>query len=160
MAAPITYALRFRGQVVRLESGRLWTEGRAQGGLFVPATGPDGAASRFASFGGGEALCRRELEVEEDGSFVATGEIDFGAGDSLTLRATGEIVSTPLPALRRGTAICEVTGGRGRLAGAMGSIASQLLLADSGEFTDHQLGLLFVPAPTPHVNPRTKEVLP
>ncbi len=146
MADPVTYALRFRGEAVRLESGRLWTEGRAAGGLFVPATGPDGAASRFAGFGGGEARCRRELELRDDGSFVATGEIDFGAGDSLTLRAKGELVGTPEPRLRQGTAICDVTGGRGRLAGVTGSIASQFLLAEDGELTDHQLGLLFIAA--------------
>ena len=38
----------------------------------------------------------------------------------------------------------EVTGGRGRLAGARGFVTSNFLLADSGELTDHHIGLLFL----------------
>ena len=38
----------------------------------------------------------------------------------------------------------EDTGGRGRLVGARAFVTSSFLLADSGELTDNQLGLLFV----------------
>ncbi len=144
VSEPVTYALRFRGEAVDLGSGRYWSECSAPAGLFVRAIGPDGVGSRFGGFGGGQAICRRELELHQDGSFVSAGEISFGAGDAVTFRATGRFADDPEPGLRHGAAICEVTGGHGRLAGATGSIASQLLLAASGELTDHQLGLLFV----------------
>lgn len=144
MSEPVTYALRFRGEAVELSRGRFWAECRAQGCVFLRATGPDSLSSRFDGFGGFEALCRRNFELHEDGSLVEAGEVSFGAGDAITFRAHGGLRESLDPRLRHGTALCEVTGGRGRLAGAHGSIASQFLLSDSGDLTDHHLGLLFV----------------
>jgi len=128
MARTLTYTLRFDGEAVALGPGRLWAECRSPGGIL----GSDGA------------VCRREVRVEDDGSCSYAGEIRFGNRDALTFRALGIIGAGPEPNLRHGTALCEVTGGRGRLAGATGSIASQFLLADGGSLTDHQLGLLFL----------------
>ena len=147
MPAPLTYVLRLRGEAVEIGGGRLWAESRAPGCLFVPATGPDDVAARLEGFGGGEAVCRRELELREDGTFVAAGEISFSADDALTFGAEGGIGESPDPRFRHGAAICEVTGGRGRLGGVRGAIASTFLLAESGELTDHQLGLLFLEQP-------------
>jgi hypothetical protein len=144
MTVPVTYALRLRGEAVELGSGRYWAECRAPGCLFVPAVGPDNVAGRLEGFGGGEAVCRRELELRPDGSFLEAGEISFGPEDALTFSAEGGLVESPDPRVRHGTAVCEVTGGRGRLVGARGYVTSNFLLADSGELTDHHLGLLFL----------------
>jgi hypothetical protein len=92
----------------------------------------------------GPAVCRRELEVWDDGSLVLTGELAFGAHDAVTFRARGALGASPDPRRRHGTAVLEVTGGRGRLAGARGYVTSNFLLADSGELTDYHLGLLFL----------------
>jgi hypothetical protein len=120
------------GEAVELAPGRFWTETRASlGGL-------------AGVFGDGDAVCRRELELLQTGALVQRGEIAFGGGAAITFRAVGGLADGPGPGVRHGTAVCEVTGGRGRLAGVRGSIASAFLLADSGELTDHHLGLLFV----------------
>jgi hypothetical protein len=122
---PITFALRFEGEAVALDGGRLWAESRATAGIE-------------------EAHCRRELEIGDDGSLVETGVIGFGADAAITFRARGALGTSPDPSVRHGTAILEVTGGRGRLAGARGFVTSNFLLAETGELTDHHCGLLFL----------------
>jgi hypothetical protein len=135
---PIAFALQFAGQAVELDDGRYWAETRAV------AAELDTSAGRLSEIRTGEALCRRQLELWADGSIVQTGEITFGAGDAITFRSRGMLGTSPEPHLRHGTATFEVTGGRGRLAGARGFVTSNFLLFDSGELTDHQLGLLFL----------------
>jgi hypothetical protein len=48
------------------------------------------------------------------------------------------------PHLRQGTAARAVDGGAGVLAGATGRIVSNFLLPDTGDLTDHQLGVVFL----------------
>jgi hypothetical protein len=127
----VTYCLHLHGEAVELAPGRFWAETRAH-------------LAGLAELGEGEAVCRRELELLATGSLVQRGEISFGDGAAVTFRAVGGLAASPGQGVRHGTAVCEVTGGRGRLAGASGSIASAFLLADSGELTDHHLGLLFL----------------
>jgi hypothetical protein len=122
---PITFALRFQGKAVELDGGRFWAETRAPAGIE-------------------EALCRRELAVREDGSLIQAGVLSFGPDAAITFRARGALGASPHPQYRHGTAVLEVTGGRGRLAGARGFVTSNFLLADSGELTDHHIGLLFL----------------
>ena|SRR5438105_2046811 len=122
---PIAFALRFQGEAVELDGGRFWAETRAPAGIE-------------------EALCRRQVDVRADGSLVQAGVLSFGLDAALTFRARGALRSSPDPHVRHGTAVLEVTGGRGRLAGARGFVTSNFLLADSGELTDHHLGLLFL----------------
>jgi hypothetical protein len=140
---PTVFALRFRGEAVELDRGRFWAETRAAGGL-----------DRLAWLDAVEALCRRELVLSDDGSFVQTGEISFGPDDSITFRAQGELGASPQARLRHGTAVLEVTGGRGRLAGARGLVTSNFLLSDAGDLNDHHFGLLFLERPPEEANHR------
>jgi hypothetical protein len=138
---PTVFALRFRGEAVELDPGRFWAETRAAVGL-DPLEWLDAV----------EALCRRELVLSDDGSFVQTGEISFGRDDSITFRAQGELGASPQARLRHGTAVLEVTGGRGRLAGARGLVTSNFLLSDAGDLNDHHFGLLFLERPPEEAN--------
>lgn len=138
---PIAFTLQFTGKAVELDGGRFWAETQ-------PA--PLDACPDTASLAGIElarAVCRRHLELWTDGSLVQSGEITFGLEDAMTFRARGRLGSSPQPHLRHGTAVLEVTGGRGRLAGARGFVTSNFLLSDIGELTDHHLGLLFLERP-------------
>ncbi len=147
MSAPIAYALQFRGEAVSLGDGRYQIETRAPSCVLVTVVGRGLVDGRFEEVGSGEAVCTRELELREDGSLAGDGEISFGAAGAITFRARGEIAASPDPRLRHGTAVCAVTGGRGRLADAHGFVTSNFLLSDTGDLTDHHLGLLFVERP-------------
>ena len=129
----MAFALEFHGEAVELDRGRLWVETRATGGV-------DG-------LGDGEASCRRDLELTDDGSLIEKGELTFGGGDAVTFTARGRLRPSPDPEFRHGTAVHEVTGGRGRLAGARGFLTSNFLLSSTGSLTDHHQGLLFVAGP-------------
>jgi len=145
MPEPVAYALRFRGSAVPVDGRRIWSESHARGAPFLRALGGSGPASPPADGIVGEtAICRRELELNADGTFTSAGEIAFSADDAVTFHATGALAECPTPGLQHGTAVLTVTGGRGRLAAASGSIASQLLLDADGVLVDHQLGLLFI----------------
>lgn len=135
---PIAFALELEGEAVELDGGRFWVETRER------SERSDRCVGQLDGIGSGGAACRRQLELWADGSLVESGELDFGAGDAVTFRARGALARSPDPHRRQGTAVFEITGGRGRLAGARGYVTSNFLLADSGELTDHHLGLLFV----------------
>jgi len=121
---PIHFTLELTGNAVEVERGRLWLETSAA----------DGTAS-----------CRRRVELWDDGTVLEVGELSFGPDDAVTFRARGSLGASPDRQRRHGTAVLEVTGGRGRLAGARGYVTSNYLLSDTGAVTDHHLGLLFAP---------------
>ena len=127
----IAFVLQLEGEAVELDGGRFWVESRAAS---------DGIGTH-------EAVCRRQLELWDDGSLVESGEIAFGEHDAVTFRARGVLSSSADPRRRHGTAILEVTGGRGCLARARGYVTSNFLLADTGELTDYHLGLLVLEPP-------------
>jgi hypothetical protein len=127
---PVAFALELHGEAVELDPGRLWVEARATGAV-------DG-------IGDGETVCRRDFELTDDGSLLEKGELTFGAGDAITFSARGRLRASPDPQFRHGTAVLEVTGGRGRLAGARGFVTSNFLLSITGELTDHHQALLFL----------------
>ena len=139
MVRHLTFALRLDGEAVELGGGRLWAETRS-----VCANGAESGADV------GRAICRRTLDVWDDGSLVETGELRFGDGSALTFRARGALGASLDPHRRHGTAVLEVTGGSGRFGGARGYVTSNFLLSDSGELVDHHLGLLFVEEPDGH----------
>lgn len=132
---PVAFCLKFQGELVELDRGRLWAETRAQ---------MRGLPGELGQASNGEALCRRDFELTDDGSLMERGEMSFGAGDAITFSARGRLRPSPEPRFRHGTAVLEVTGGRGRLAGARGFVTSNFLLSDTGELTDHHQCVLFL----------------
>ncbi|HEV2035168.1 MAG TPA: hypothetical protein VGU71_13380 [Candidatus Dormibacteraeota bacterium] len=128
---PVLFALHFHGEAVELDPGRFWVETRAR-------------FDEFDGIGDGEALCRRDFELTDDGSLLERGEMSFGGGHAITFSARGRLRASPDPRYRHGTAVLEVTGGRGKLAGARGFVTSNFLLSDAGELTDHHQGLIFL----------------
>jgi hypothetical protein len=128
---PLPYSLEFRGHATPLEPGVLVTRANAPAALFRPD---------------GEALLEARVTLLDGDAFELAGTIGFGSGDALRFRSLcrGQIGPSPEPGLRLGTAVCEIDGGSGRLASASGRITSSFLVSETGELTDHQLGLIFV----------------
>jgi hypothetical protein len=125
------YSLEFRGHATSLAPGVLLTRASAPSTLF------EGAA---------EALLEARLTLLDGDEFDVVGTIGFGSGNALRFRSVGHgvIGRSPQPELRLGSAVCEIDGGSGDLENASGHITSSFLVSDSGELTDHQLGLIFL----------------
>lgn len=141
---PITYALQFRGQAEPAGAVAL-VAARAPSSLLVSIVDRDGPHGRFEDVGGAESVYR----VTFDGRGPLEGEVDFGNGATLDVRAAGRHTSIPAtrPYLRHGAALLEVVGASGRLTGTSGWITSNYLLSATGDLTDTHLGLLFVERP-------------
>jgi hypothetical protein len=143
---PLSYALQFRGHVTPLEPGVLIAHASAPSCALVTTIDGDGVHATVEPREGGEALLELRLSLHDDGAFEQLGSVSFRNGDALRFRSVGRGVleRSPQAGVCHGSAICEVDGGSGRLAGASGRIASSFLVSDTGELTDHQLGVLFL----------------
>jgi hypothetical protein len=140
----ITYVLQFRGQAEG--SGRLFgVTARAPSAMLVSVVDRNGPHGRFEDVGANEALFRASMDAHGP----VEGEIDFGAGNTLRVRATKR--HAPEAGfgshVRHGAALLEVVAGTGRLASARGLITSNFLLSDTGDLTDTHLGLLALERP-------------
>ena len=141
--APVTYALQFRGSSETPDGTGL--AAHAPSTMLVSLVERDGPHGRFQNVGATEAVYRVTL----DGDGPIGGQVDFGGGTTLELRAAERRPAAPAPRahLRHGAALLEVMGGTGRLTGVRGWVTSNFLLSDSGDLTDTHLGLLFVQRP-------------
>lgn len=132
-AVMTSFSLEFRGHATPLEPAVLVTR----------------ASAPCAVFGnGGEALLEGRVTLLDDDRFELAGTISFGAGNALRFRSLDRGVIRPAPerGLRLATAMCEIDGGAGELATASGRITSSFLVSDTGELTEHQVGLVFLTA--------------
>jgi hypothetical protein len=140
---PLTYSLQFRGLVEELD-GRLRKEARAPGCALVTSLTPGGLEGRYVwALDDDEALFLSTLAFTGDASFEEHGTIHFARGHALHLVGVGELAASPDPHLRQGTVAWEVTGGDGAFAGARGRVTSNVLLSDTGDLTESQLGVVF-----------------
>lgn len=126
-----SYSLEFRGHATPLAPDILLTRGSAPCNAFG---------------GGGEALLEARVTLLDGDEFELAGTVAFGAGHALRFRSLGHgvIRSAPEAGMRLASAMCEIDGGAGDLASASGRITSSFLVSETGELTEHQVGLVFV----------------
>lgn len=144
---PITFSMQFRGHTTPLSPGVLTARASAPSGALVTRIDGDGVHGTFEAVDGDEALLERRLTFSDETTFQEVGTISFGNGNALRFRSvdTGALVPSPDPELRQGTAAWEIDGGAGTFADATGRIVSNFLVSETGELTDHELGVLFIP---------------
>ena len=145
---PITFSMQFRGHTTPLSPGVLTARASAPSGALVTRIDGDGVHGTFEAVEGDEALLERRLTFIDETTFREVGTISFGNGNALRFRSVdaGALVPSPDPELRQGTAAWEIDGGAGAFAAATGRIVSNFLVSETGELTDHELGVLFIPA--------------
>jgi hypothetical protein len=88
-----------------------------------------------------------EVTSAGEGGFKETGTITFGEGGHRLRFSTigqGYIGPSIEPNLRQGAVMWQVDGGEGQFEGARGLITSNFTVSDTGEVTDHQLGIIFI----------------
>jgi hypothetical protein len=142
----IAFSMQFRGSTKLLSPGVLTAQASAPSGGEVTRIDRDGVHSTFEAHEGGEALLERRLTFVDAARFEDVGTISFGNGHALRFRSIdpGSLVQAG-DSLRHGTAAWEIDGGSGSFEGATGRIVSNFLLAETGELTDRELGVLFIP---------------
>ena len=142
----IAFTMEFRGHSTPLQPGVVTTRATAPSGALVTRIDADGVHGAFEAVDGDEALLECRLTFVDESSFEEVGTISFGGANALRFRSVGfgSLDVSPDPALRQGTAAWAIDGGAGAFAGARGRIVSNFLVAESGELTDRQLGVLFV----------------
>ena len=140
---PITYSLQFRGQALERD-GRLVKQGRSPGCSLVTKLTQAGVESRYLwAPDDNEALFESLLAFTGPETFEEEATTVFARSHALRARAQGRISASPDVHLRQGAALWEVTGGEGQFERASGRIASQFFLSDTGDLTEHQLGVIF-----------------
>lgn len=145
---PLAYTLQFRGVASEEAPGTLDVHASAPSGTVRTILEPGGIRTAFEPSAGDEVVLQARIAVRDDGSFAMTGSISFGVHHAIRFRArsAGRLVPTPDRHLRQGSAVGRVDGGTGQFEDAVGRITSNFLLSDTGELTDHQVGLVFVRA--------------
>ena len=143
----VAFSMQFRGHSTRLSPGVLTARATAPSSALVTQVDPDGLHSHLEARDGEEAHLECRLTFLDDSRFEEVGTISFGNGNALRFRsaAEGTLASCADPDLRHGAVTWDVDGGAGAFAGATGRIVSNFLLSDTGDLTDNQLGVLFLP---------------
>ncbi len=146
------FSIHFRGQSVRLSPGVLTARATAPSCALVTRIDGDGVHGELQPFEGGEAHLECRITFLDAHRFEEVGTISFGNGNALRFRTVGEgtLASPYGDGLRHGASAWDVDGGAGAFEGATGRIVSNFLLSDTGELTDHQLGVLFLPDAKEH----------
>ena len=142
----LTFSVHFRGHAVRLSPGVVTAEAVAPSSALVTEIEADGVHARLEPGNGVEAHLECRLTFLDESSFEEAGTISFGNGNALRFRSAGAgtLKASQDPHLQHGAVTWDVDGGAGAFAHASGRIVSNFLLADTGELTDHQLGVLFL----------------
>jgi hypothetical protein len=146
MVELLTYSLEFRGDVsrngnavdVRAYAPSCTHETRLEG---------DGIAARFLfDDGAEEAILEARLLFNDEVAFSVSATIDFGHGHLLYAQTVdeGSIAGSADEHLSHGSAVLHVVGGTGQFEGATGRVTCNFVLSDTGEFTDVQIGMLFL----------------
>jgi hypothetical protein len=143
----VAFSMQFRGQSTRLSPGVLTAHAIAPSAALVTEVDHDGVHGRLEARDGDEAHLECRLTFLDETRFEEVGTISFGNGNALRFRTSGEGMLGPSaePGLRHGAASWVVDGGAGALEGATGRIVSNFLLSETGDLTDNQLGVLFLP---------------
>jgi hypothetical protein len=143
---PLVYSVQFRGEARASASGILSAALTAPSCTLLTTIDGDGVHGSFESAPGEEATFRARLCFSDATSFDETGTIVFGSGHALHLRSVGPGVlgDSPDPHLQHGTVMWRVTSGEGQFQDAEGRITSNFFVSDTGELTDHQIGVIFV----------------
>lgn len=143
---PVAFSMQFRGHSTGLSPGVLTARATAPSSALVTRISGDGVHGSFERVDGDEAHLECRLTFLDDTRFDEVGTISFGNGNTLRFRSIGEGTITPSgnPHLRQGTAAWHIDGGAGVFAGATGRIVSNFLLSETGDLTDHQLGVVFL----------------
>jgi hypothetical protein len=145
----LIYAMRFKGHATPVGSAGnvLKASTTAPSTTLASSVGPHGLASALHPAEGGAATFASEVTFTGATSFIESGTITFGAGNTLRFSTVGAghlDVSTD-PSRKHGSVMWRIEGGEGQFAGASGLITSNFFVGDDLAVTDHHFGVILLP---------------
>ena len=147
----IFYTMHFRGQTspVTSDTKVLRTTASATSSILHTHIRESGIESELTASDGQLAFLETEFQLKGGGAFEGSGTITMGEESDHVLRLRtiqeGHVNTSIEPGTMTAISNWRVEGGEGRFASTQGFINSIFTLTASGEFTDYQLGVLFVP---------------
>ena len=125
------------------------TTGSATGCVVHTSIQSTGVESHLTPADGDLAFFESELQITGGDEYQEKGLITFGDESEHSLRFStlghGHMAPGPEPGTTAGTASWKVEGGEGQFALAGGFITSMFTISRSGERSDFQCGLIFLP---------------
>jgi hypothetical protein len=147
----IVFALEFKGTAGPVTGGGNLRRARTTASSQTMSTvlSGDGVRARVDPAPGDTAILESRVERFDDGSFVESGTITYGAAGSIVFETIGRgwVGPTPNGSGVVGGVLWRVREGTGRLAGAQGLIVSNFTVTPTGEVTDNHFARLYVPPP-------------
>lgn len=147
----IFYTMHFRGQTspVTSDTKLLRTTASATSSVLHTHIRDAGIDSELKASDGQLAFLETEFQLTGGGAFQGTGTITLGEDSEHVLRLRtiqeGHVNTAIEAGTMTATSSWKVEGGEGQFAAAQGLVTSIFTLTSAGEFTDYQLGLLFLP---------------
>src|SRR4051794_41113540 len=136
----LTYAMQFTGLAGPGEKeGTMAAKTSAASSRVASTVTPEGLSTTLESVPGARAEFESVVTLTGESSFIESGTIRFGAGNSLRFSTVGQgyLGGSADPALKHGTINWRVDGGEGQFAGASGLITSNFTVGANGEVVDY-----------------------
>lgn len=145
----VIYAMRFTGQAepVGDVGNVLRAATSAPSSAITTTVEPAGLAGAWAPAPGAAATFTSEVTFTGETSFLETGDITFGEGNTLRFSTVGSGYLAPSadPARKHGAVMWNVDAGEGQFAGATGLITSNFFVDGQLGVVDHHFGVLLLP---------------
>jgi hypothetical protein len=146
----LVYTMHFRGQISRSSgNGTLRATSSGTSCTMQTVVGPSGAETTLHPATGDLAFVETEIHMGGNNAFEGAGSVTFGEDSEHALRFSspkaGQISPSGVPGVLAGAVTWRIDGGEGRFASASGFISSTFTVTESGELSEYQCGLLFLP---------------
>ena len=143
----IFYAMQFKGQAGPGEKeGTMVAKTTSDSCRITSTVGDAGLAGTLEPMAGGRASFESVVTLTSESSFLESGSIHFGRGNSLRFSTVGSgyLGASADPSLKHGTVNWRVDSGDGQFEGATGLITSNFTVGPNGEVVDNHFGLIFL----------------
>jgi hypothetical protein len=143
----VIYAMQFKGQAGPGDKAGTMVASTTSDGCRITSTVSDaGLEGTLEPTAGGRASFESAVTLTGEGSFLESGVIHFGDGNSLRFSTVGcgYLGGSADPTLKHGAVSWRVDGGEGQFEAATGLITSNFTIGPNGEVVDNHFGLIFV----------------
>jgi hypothetical protein len=145
----VIYSMHFRGQASSSTDAAKTLKTTSSGTSCTMKTvvGPTGVETTLHPAAGDLAFLESQIHLSADHRFQGAALLSFGEDGQHGLQLQtqdGHLMPSGITGMMSGSVTWKVTGGSGRFASATGFVASTFTLADDGELSEYQCGLVLI----------------